>query len=404
MAGLPDEPGTSTTTTSDAQSPTLENMDTTNDASMLSCDEIIEIDPDGDLLLYTKPDSRLEGRFIFRVCSAALRRHSPVWKAMLFGPWKESKPADDSEWAVEFPDDPAYEFQIVLNIIHGCVDRVPSSLDIDTFFKLLILVNKYNIAHIMKPWCTTWETPALSNLVGPAVLKGLYIARELGYEDLFIFRLAQIAVNTWVEGDFLVFRDSSIMDLDGIILQDEDYLGPTDVLGPCLFTEPPFIEVVADLSIDVICNIRKAVVEKMIAPLNEDLEALVDSTPRCTFVGSHHTRTRRLCDAAVLGSIHRGMIQRRGSILPRESSCITESVVHLASELFPMMDEIQTVEVHSTRCSLKDKYKKHNSTLHDNVITIAREFLTPRHRVYMVLQRSKTGLENQCAHSSERYW
>ncbi|KAK3488019.1 uncharacterized protein B0T23DRAFT_407201 [Neurospora hispaniola] len=385
MVGLPGEPSTSATTTSDAQSPTLENMDTANDASMLSCDEIVEIDPDGDLLLYTKPDPGLGGRFRFRVCSAALRRHSPVWKAMLFGPWKESKPADDSEWAVEFPEDLAYEFQIVLNIIHGLVDRVPSSLDIDTFFKLLILVNKYDIAHIMKPWCTTWETPALSSLVGHDVLKGLYIARELGYKDLFIFRLAQIAVNTWVEGDFLVFRDSSIMDLDGIILQDEDDLGPTDVL-------------------DVICNIRKAVIEKMVAPLNEDLEALVNSTPRCTFKSDHHTRTRRLCDAAVLGSIHRGMIQRRGSILPRESSCITESVVHLASELFPMMDEIQTIEFHSTKCSLKDKYRKHNSTLHDSVITIAREFLTPRHLVYMALQRSKTGLENQCAHSTERYW
>ncbi|KAK3502949.1 hypothetical protein B0T13DRAFT_462171 [Neurospora crassa] len=385
MAGLPDEPRTSTTTTSQAQSPTLANMDTANDASMLSCDEIIEIDQDGDLLLHTQPDDRLEGCFRFRVCSAALRRHSPVWKAMLFGPWKESKPADDSRWAVEFPEDPAYEFQIVLNIIHGLVDRVPSSLDIDTFFNLLILVNKYDIAHIMKPWCTTWEMPALSNLVGPAVLKGLYIARELGYEDLFIFRLAQIAVNTWVEGEFLVFKDSSIMDRDGIILQEEDYLGPTDVL-------------------DVISNIRKEVIEKMTAPLIEDLEALVSSTPRCTFVSAHHTRTRRLCDAAVLGSIHRGMIQRRGSILPRESSCITESVVHLASELFPMMDKIQTVEVHSTKCSLKDKYRKHNSTLHDSVNTIAGEFLTPRHRVYMTLRRSKAGLENQCAHSTERYW
>lgn len=75
MAGLPDEPGTSATTTSDAQSPTLANMDTTNDASMPSCDEIIEIDPDGDLLLYTKPGLALGGRFRFRVCSATLRRH-----------------------------------------------------------------------------------------------------------------------------------------------------------------------------------------------------------------------------------------------------------------------------------------------------------------------------------------
>ncbi|KAL0472033.1 hypothetical protein QR685DRAFT_604972 [Neurospora intermedia] len=377
MAGLPDEPGTSATTTSDAQSPTLANMDTTNDASMPSCDEIIEIDPDGDLLLYTKPGLALGGRFRFR----------PVWKAMLFGPWKEPKPADDSGWAVELPEDPAYEFRIVLSIIHGFVNRVPSYLLISTLFRLLILVNKYDITHTMTPWCTKWETPALGTLVGPLVPKGLYIARELGHKNLFICRLAHIAVNTWVEGDFLVFRDSSTMarDLDGIILQDEDYLGPTDVL-------------------DVIFNIRKAVIEKMTAPLIEDLEALVDSTPRCTTSSISNTSTRRLCDAAVLGSIHRGMIQRRGSILPRESSCITESVVHLASELFPMMDEIQTLESHSSQCSLKDKYKKHNITLHDGVTTIARGFLTPEHRAYMASKRSKTGLENQPALSRQRYW
>lgn len=328
---------------------------------------------------------------------------------MLFGPWKEPKPADDSGWAVELPEDPAYEFRIVLSIIHGFVNRVPSYLLISTLFRLLILVNKYDITHTMTPWCTKWETPALGTLVGPLVPKGLYIARELGHKNLFICRLAHIAVNTWVEGDFLVFRDSSTMarDLDGIILQDEDYLGPTDVLGPCSFTElcPPFlIEVVADLWIDVIFNIRKAVIEKMTAPLIEDLEALVDSTPRCTTSSISNTSTRRLCDAAVLGSIHRGMIQRRGSILPRESSCITESVVHLASELFPMMDEIQTLESHSSQCSLKDKYKKHNITLHDGVTTIARGFLTPEHRAYMASKRSKTGLENQPALSRQRYW
>lgn len=55
------------------------------------------MDPDGDMLLRIGSEVN-EPTSDFIVCSASLRRASPVWKAMLFGPWLESKPVVHSKF------------------------------------------------------------------------------------------------------------------------------------------------------------------------------------------------------------------------------------------------------------------------------------------------------------------
>ncbi|KAK3955847.1 hypothetical protein QBC32DRAFT_332770 [Pseudoneurospora amorphoporcata] len=52
---------------------------------------------------------------------------------MLFGPGKESRPANNDDWVVELLEDPAFEMQTTLYIVHGLVDRVPEHLPVDSF-------------------------------------------------------------------------------------------------------------------------------------------------------------------------------------------------------------------------------------------------------------------------------
>ena len=75
------------------------------------------VDAEGDLLLNV--GAKLAGvkPWSFRVCSAALRRASAVWKSMLFGPWVEAKPAE-GDWTVNLPEDNPESFNVLLAIFH----------------------------------------------------------------------------------------------------------------------------------------------------------------------------------------------------------------------------------------------------------------------------------------------
>lgn len=169
------------------------------------------------------------------------------------------------------------------------------------------------------------------------------------------------------------------------------------ICGTYLTSKP-----ITDMLTDLIYEIRKAVIEKMMAPLNADLEARAKYTPYCA--NSWDTQDRSLCDAAVLSSIHRGMIMIKGSLVPKESCYTTESVVQLALWLFPLMAVVQTPH-YDTQCSLKDKYSQHNTSLHDSIPEVVQQALKPSHRDYMASQRSKTGLASQPGtQPMQRYW
>ena len=222
--------------------------------------KISKPDPDGDLTLNVAPRNNKSCSFL--VCSGTLRRHSPVWKAMLFtGAWMESKPADGKPWVVELPEDPAYPMEIILDIIHGRFERVPQTLGLKDLRDLLILTNKYDMTGIVRPWCSQWiEAARKPKLDTVDMLRSLFIAWELGDEHLFALRLEDIALRTQVDEEGrLIYSASGFTkntrsfsshnesegsddELDKFlaavgpskneaILEDEDHLGPQDALG-----------------------------------------------------------------------------------------------------------------------------------------------------------------------------
>jgi hypothetical protein len=132
----------------------------TSDADTESCystptqapsETSVVLDPDGDLHLRAATTT-------FKVCSAALRRSSPVWKAMLFGSWKESKPGreDGEQWLIELPADPPVALNIAAIIAHGQIAALPKTISIPVFADLLALTDKYDMREVIRPFIPRW--------------------------------------------------------------------------------------------------------------------------------------------------------------------------------------------------------------------------------------------------------
>lgn len=120
----------------------------------------VDIDPDGDLFLDVPLGTG--GTHRFRVCSATLRRLSPVFKAMLSGPLAKPKPANGENWAVQLPDHPIRALTIVLHIMHSNFDEVAKlgvvyeEIHLELLWDIVILTKRYNMTSIVRPWCNKW--------------------------------------------------------------------------------------------------------------------------------------------------------------------------------------------------------------------------------------------------------
>lgn len=120
--------------------------------------QTVIVEEDGDLHL----DVGHEGGELttYVVCSRALARHSPVFKAMLFGDFAEARPTDGSQWIVEVSEDNREMFPIFLNIVHGCFKDVPTKLHIQELCALVVVVEKYDALPIIRPWVKEWMEQA----------------------------------------------------------------------------------------------------------------------------------------------------------------------------------------------------------------------------------------------------
>ncbi|KAK3488018.1 uncharacterized protein B0T23DRAFT_407200 [Neurospora hispaniola] len=370
---------------------------------------VVNIDPEGDLLLDVGGDEDSESSQPqrLRVCSSTLRRHSPVWKQMLFGPWTESKPANvkSEEWIVKLPGDSVKPLQIVLNIIHGRFSQIPHSLDLDELYNLLIFTNKYDLTGTLRPWCVQWAVVAHGDLFSEDTLKSLFVAWELGDENLFALRIEEISVNTSPQDSFPsiqavnLFRKpglaggSEAEDEEWIVLEHQDYLGPHDI-------------------IDVLLSIRKKVLSMIAMAVDDDVVSrrYPPLGTACSASQNHNSGrvrgTATLCDAAIFGGLLIHMDQR----LTNRGTIKTDSVVQVAASVFSNIKLIEVLPNH-TQCSLHRKYEALDQEIHERLPGLVAEHIKPAHRKYMEKQRNKTGIElssqaerKQTQASTRRYW
>ncbi|KAK4199184.1 hypothetical protein QBC40DRAFT_228378 [Triangularia verruculosa] len=185
------------------------------------------IDPDGDLFLHVGPASRQEYSTDeiefhvtrFQVCSATLRRASPFFKSMLFGPWVHSKPSDpDATWVVDLPEDDDGAMEVILNILHGRFNKVPRCdstredvpegftpypFDTDLLYDIVVAVDKYDLFHVVQPFLAKWVAYVSSQQVMDPVAQRLLLetAWILGDEAVFASEIKELALNSFLKGD-----------------------------------------------------------------------------------------------------------------------------------------------------------------------------------------------------------
>ena len=141
----------------------------------------LTFDANGDLTIKVG-----KGQREFLVCPKTLARASPVFKAMLYGDFKEARPANPTEsWIIELPEDDADSTGILFNIIHSCFDRIPDILSLHQLFALLIVTEKYNMTQFVRPWINNWFAPHRISVSLDNYALMLSITWELGEEAIF---------------------------------------------------------------------------------------------------------------------------------------------------------------------------------------------------------------------------
>lgn len=194
--------------------------------AVTSLDDEVQVDPDGDLILRAGAQTGLAERS-FRVCASALRRSSPVWKKMLFGPFKESKPAF-GVWQVSLPEDNPVALGILLHIVHANFPLVPHKPSLEELYDVFRLANKYDMITTLKPWAAAWLEVAESfagTTDGRDMAALAYIAWELGQVDLQRKMMKELVMNCALDGE------GRMITHDGVVLDKFDPIGPPGLLG-----------------------------------------------------------------------------------------------------------------------------------------------------------------------------
>ncbi|KAK0662967.1 hypothetical protein QBC41DRAFT_376629 [Cercophora samala] len=121
---------------------------------------LIEVDPNGDLVLSVlKHDADSNEYQSLRVSSGAMSQSSPVFRAMLFGPWVERKPEDNSQWVVQLSDDTFFAMEWLIYAAHNKNASIAKDLNrfdqtdaIERMYHTIVAADKYAMIQLLKPF------------------------------------------------------------------------------------------------------------------------------------------------------------------------------------------------------------------------------------------------------------
>jgi len=167
------------------------------------------LDPDGDLLLTVGALPEFEPQ-VFKVSASAMRRASPVWKAMLFGDWAESKKDDGQEWRASLPKDDPTATGHILTIVHLHFHRVPKDLPIPDLFSIVVVADKYKMLGCLSPWVDGWVKGSLATGCTRSPVCTVQIAWQLGHEPLFLASVRQLCLEAEETGRGLGCKEGGL--------------------------------------------------------------------------------------------------------------------------------------------------------------------------------------------------
>jgi BTB/POZ domain len=153
----------------------------------------ITFDSYGDYILIIG-DGETQKRFL--VSSNAMRLASPVWKAMITGPYEEATAKE-----ISFPEGKPEAFLIVLRIAHLQFEDLPSSLDFQELVNLAIICEEYDLVRIVRPFLKRWIEPLepLAEKIG--FEEWLFVAWTFSYPKVFEKITQKLVLNASTNAD-----------------------------------------------------------------------------------------------------------------------------------------------------------------------------------------------------------
>jgi hypothetical protein len=98
-------------------------------------------------------------------------------------------------WVVELPDDDPVGIKVLLHIIHSNYELVPPIVNLQYLYKILVVSDKYDMTHLIRPWANAWFKPFAKVELGPSSYLLFRVAWGLGADDIF----KQLAVKMCLE-------------------------------------------------------------------------------------------------------------------------------------------------------------------------------------------------------------
>ncbi|KAK4100418.1 hypothetical protein N658DRAFT_451313 [Parathielavia hyrcaniae] len=337
--------------------------------------QTIGIDPDGDLLLWVGSDlCTVCTPTNMRVCSATMRRASPVWRSMLFGPWSESKPAQ-GDWVVSLPDDNPQPLQTLLSIVHGNFVDVPRKVEIPQLYDIVVVADKYALLRALQPWAPLWLESVRDlapNLGGRERLMRAHAAWELGSDDLLSASIRDLVWNvnlaSGVDGGFwyLSREPNALLSFD-----PEEQSGPPDLLG-------------------VVTELRLPMIQDMLDFFNRELDSRSDEdNPAC--------RADGWCDTIILGIIWQYFRCQKEDLLPmnageypKAATCLLEHLSNLFTRRMRSIPRLDWGKHDRCPPAPRDKWIKFEVAIKDH--ERLKSVLLPHHKERLAAQRATIGL------------
>ncbi|KAK4177140.1 hypothetical protein QBC36DRAFT_300521 [Triangularia setosa] len=301
------------------------------------------IDNDGDLILRVggagslkEPNNIVE----FKVDSTTLRRASPVFKALLFGPWLEStvkalaSPAEP--WTVSLPDDEPSPFTILMGLAHANYKVISRPWDTITIYELLVLADKYDMMHLFSPFTASMKkTVNAYNIVTPniEVLVVLYCSWALGDEKGFAKALRNVVLHSSLDN-----CGTTQLVYSGTKLAEIYHLGPADLL-------------------DYIAEVRQSILAEFADCINNDYKRrMVGSV--CVVKDTSYA-PKHICDDYILGGLHRSFTASANiPYFPINPQTIQHSCRGFYEAVLDLLQPMQILQGHLI-CFPKERFEAH---------------------------------------------
>ena len=317
---------------------------------------------------------------------------------MLFGGYQESKPTV-GEWTVTLLEDDPAALEVLLRIIHSKWTRnIVVVWDLESLYHLMILINKYDLSEICRPWVQAWVSqarrfPIADSPPGWHQVMWAYIAWEMGDEQEFHRQVEDICMSATVnEKDNLAITDGDAT----IDLHEVDHIGPSNTITILGEVRKLILQDILDRVFNEIDDRASGKIE-CLAPKQQVwyCSYCMRNSPKnycrnCCRQISHNSASHEdLCSLAIIGGVYQ--TQHKLS-LQRWCIDVKESITSLVARLSDTLNEcVKPYNEHACSTSVISKLTdlgKIKEKLWEEMK--AKDFPGPGHIKYMETQRQKT--------------